>query len=61
MPPVTQTLPGLPVHQCSSDELTKLVRKLRWMGLEQEAEQMQRTLNKFVPAGGVLTAPHETD
>lgn len=28
-------------------ELTKLIRKLRWIGLEEEARQLQAVLNRF--------------
>jgi hypothetical protein len=59
--PVTEKLPDVSVQQRSSDELTKLVRKLRWMGFEKEAERTQRMLSDVVPAGGILTQPHETD
>jgi hypothetical protein len=59
--PVTEKLPDVSVQQRSSDELTKLVRKLRWMGFEKEAERTQRMLSDVVPAGGILAQPHETD
>lgn len=31
----------------TSAELTKLIRKLRWIGLEEEARQLQAALNRF--------------
>lgn len=30
-------------------ELIKLIRKLRWIGLEDEARQLQAVLNRFPP------------
>jgi hypothetical protein len=39
----------------------QLIRKLRWIGMDEEAEQAQRELRHTSPTGGVLTAPRETD
>ena len=50
--------PDVSVQQRSSDELTKLVGKLRWMGLELEAERTQCMLSRAVRAGA---ATNETD
>jgi len=33
----------------TSAELIKLIRKLRWIGLEEEARQLQAILNRFPP------------
>jgi hypothetical protein len=33
----------------TSVELLKLIRKLRWIGLEDEARQLQAVLNRFPP------------
>jgi hypothetical protein len=33
----------------TSAELTKLIRKLRWIGLEEEARQLQVVLDRFPP------------
>jgi hypothetical protein len=38
--------PG-PVEQRTSAELVKMIRKLRWIGLEEEAHQLQLVLNRF--------------
>lgn len=35
--------------QLTSAELVKLIRKLRWIGLEEEARQLQVALNRFPP------------
>ena len=57
----TNELPDMSLDQCTVDELTKLVRKLRWIGLDEEAERAQRMLSQAAPSGGVLTASHGTD
>ena len=44
----TQPDPG-PVEQRTSAELVKMIRKLRWIGLEEEAHQLQIVLNRFPP------------
>lgn len=36
-------------EQLTSAELVKLIRKLRWIGLEEEARQLQAALNRFPP------------
>ncbi|MGV3633622.1 MAG: hypothetical protein ACO1NY_04685 [Pseudorhodoplanes sp.] len=36
-------------EQPTSVELIKLIRKLRWIGLEEEARQLQTVLNRFPP------------
>jgi hypothetical protein len=37
------------VQPPTSAELIKLIRKLRWIGLEDEARQLQAVLNRFPP------------
>jgi hypothetical protein len=44
-----------------SVEVLHLIRKLRWMGREEEAEQVQMKLRDSTPAGGVITTARETD
>jgi len=44
-----------------ANDLIKLIRKLRWMGLEAEAERVQAALCGVPPADTVLAAPHDTD
>ena len=50
-------------EQRISNELIKLIRKLRWMGLEKEAEKVRSELTlREVPAtDSVVAAAHETD
>jgi hypothetical protein len=44
-----------------ANELIKLIRKLRWMGMEEEAERAETALGGVLPADSVLAAPHDTD
>ncbi len=50
------------VHK-ASNELIKLIRKLRWMGMEEEAKGLQTELTRrrAAAADSVLAAPAETD
>ena len=47
----------------TSDELVKLIRKLRWMGMEEEAGRVQDelSLRRVVTADSVVASPHDTD
>lgn len=47
-PDTTQSNPG-PAEQQTSAELVKMIRKLRWIGLEEEANQLQLVLKRFPP------------
>jgi hypothetical protein len=42
-------------------EILHLIRKLRWMGMEEEAEQVEMKLRDTTPTGGAITAARETD
>ncbi len=44
-----------------SVEVLQFIRKLRWMGMEEEAEQVQTKLCDATPTGVVITVAHETD
>ena len=44
-----------------SVETLHLIRKLRWIGMEEEAERAEMQLRETALAGGVITATHETD
>jgi hypothetical protein len=50
-------------EQRASDEMVKLIKKLRWVGLESEAKTMERALMaRAVPAAdSVVATPRETD
>ena len=45
------------------DELVKLIRKLRWMGMEEEAQRLQTVLRRQSPdeINTVLAGPESTD
>jgi hypothetical protein len=45
----------------AKNELVKRVRKLRWVGEEEEAEKAQRALGEQTPSDSVLAMPRETD
>ena len=46
-----------------ANERIRLIRKLRWMGMEEEAQRVQTELARcnVQPADSVLAAPRETD
>jgi len=50
------------VEQRTSNELVKLIRKLRWMGMEQEAEGKENELTvRRTVAGSVIAPQCDTD
>jgi hypothetical protein len=51
----------LPTRQVEVDELKHLIHKLRWMGLDQEAETACVRLSRISPTATVLAGPHDTD
>ena len=48
-------------HQRQSVEVLHLIRKLRWIGMEEEAELAEMQSRETALAGGVMTATHEID
>lgn len=50
-------------EQKAAREVVKLIRKLRWIGLEREAEQLQTALSGFPSdkRASLLAGPHSTD
>ena len=50
-------------EQRAASDLTKLIRKFRWIGMETEAEQLQTMLRRFPPErrASLLSGPHSTD
>lgn len=50
-------------EQRTANELVKLIRKLRWMGMEEEAECAQNKLSvrRVAAADSVVAATPETD
>ena len=55
--PIQQT----PTQQIEVDALKHLIHKLRWMGLEEEAETVCVRLSRLSPIATVLVGPHDTD
>jgi hypothetical protein len=56
-----QQPPEASVTENAKNELVKRVRKLRWVGEEEEAEKAQRALGEQTPSDSVLAMPRETD
>ena len=62
--PLQQTMrPDLSAGQQNANDLIKLIRKLRWMHMEDEAEQVQMQLAscRAAPTDNVLAEPPDTD
>jgi hypothetical protein len=53
--------PNVQRERRPSTESLHLIRKLRWIGMEQEAEQAQIELRCTATVGAVVTFPSETD
>jgi hypothetical protein len=49
------------INQLEVDELKHLIHKLRWMGMDREAETACARLSRLSPASTVFTGPHDTD
>jgi len=47
--------------KCQSHELVLRILKLRWMGLEDEAESVRVALRSVEPAATMLAGPFDTD
>ena len=45
----------------SSSETVKLIRKLRWVGLEEKAEQLEKELEQHAVTDIVVSIQNETD
>jgi hypothetical protein len=63
MPPEQQKSSDISAEQRASSALVRLIRKLRWMGMQEEAESAQKQLAqcRVPPADSVVAAPHDTD
>jgi hypothetical protein len=53
--------PDVSIEERTSIELVKLVKKLRWIGMDEEAEQVQEVLREVDPAATLLGGPWDTD
>ena len=58
-----QSVSEFATDRAASDETIKLIRKLRWIGKEEEARNMERELSEMPPMrrGSVLAEPINTD
>ena len=58
-----EVIPDVPPEQRQVADLVKRIRKLRWLGMEQEAAKLQLALARVPPAERaiVLTPPRDTD
>jgi hypothetical protein len=45
----------------AATELIKRIRKLRWIGMDEEADLLQLQLESCCVAPAVVAAPHDTD
>lgn len=54
LPRPSAGIPDVPPQQRAVDDLVKRVRKLRWMGFEDEAIRLERLLHKRAAGGGRL-------
>ena len=54
-------IPDVTADQRASNEMIKLIRKLRWIGMESEARRLEFTLSGTPPADCVGAEPRETN
>ncbi len=61
--PLEQGAPDRPAGENPSNEIIKLVRKLRWVGMEEEAERLLKKLKRgqTTAEDSVLATPGDTD
>jgi hypothetical protein len=61
--PLERKTPDRPAAESTSSELIRLVHKLRWAGMEEEAERLLKTWERRqAPAEeSVVATPAETD
>jgi hypothetical protein len=57
----TQASPEIEPEQRASSDLVKLILKLRWIGMEDEALMLQRSLRAMRSGATVLAGPVDTD
>ncbi len=56
-----QERPNLPPDERASHELILRILKLRWMGLEREAERVEISLRRVDPECTLLAGPFDTE
>jgi hypothetical protein len=55
--PDIQERPDVSVEERAFSQLVKRVRKLRWIGMDREAQRMQMSLRRVHPADASLSDP----
>jgi len=53
--------PALSAEEQAVSDLVNRIRKLRWMGMQEEAEQLQMTLRCVPHTDCVIVVPRDTD
>jgi hypothetical protein len=61
MAPEIQENPDQPAQQPASHHLVMRILKLRWMGMDDEAEHARLALQKVEPEATVVPGPVDTD
>jgi len=61
MAPEINENPNQAVEQAAAHNLVMRILKLRWMGMDDEAEHARVALQKVEPAATVLHGPVDTD
>jgi len=58
-----RTIMEMPAKQAptASSEIVKLIRKLRWVGLEEKAQQLEKELERHAVTDTVVSIQSETD
>ena len=58
-----RTIMEMPAKQAptASSDLVKLIRKLRWVGLEEKAQQLEKELERHAVSDPVISIQSETD
>ena len=59
-PSARQDIPDVSAEQRASNDRTKLIRKLRWIGMENEARRLQNAPS-LEPIGSIGFVLRETD
>jgi hypothetical protein len=53
--------PDVSAEEHAAHDLIQRILKLRWMGMEDEAMQMQLVLRRVEPGVTVMAGPYDTD
>lgn len=56
-----QERPPAAAEERASHELVMRILKLRWMGMENEAEQIEAALRRVEPSCTLIAGPFDTD